>query len=50
MKELGVNEYLTVNPENREITAWLLKENKYELEYTDYGKFKSSILSLEFEF
>ena len=45
-----VKEYFTVNPENREITAWLLKENKYELEYTDFGKFKSSVLSFEFEF
>lgn len=46
----GVNEYFTVNPENREINAWVLKENKYELQYTDIGKFKSSVLLFEFEF
>ncbi len=46
----GVPEYFTVNPENREINSWLLKENKYEIQYTDIGKFKSSVLSFEFEF
>ena len=46
----GVKEYFTVNPENREITCRLLKENKYQIQYTYYGKFKSSILSLEFDF
>jgi len=46
----GVPEYFTVNPENREINSWLLKENKYEIQYTDIGKFKSSVLSFKFEF
>ncbi len=46
----GVREYFTVNPENREINSWLLKENKYEIQYTDIGKFKSTVLSFKFEF
>ncbi len=46
----GVKEYFTVNPESREINAWVLKENKYEYRYSDIGKFKSSLLSFEFEF
>ena len=46
----GVKEYFTVNPKDREIHSWLLKENKYELQYTDFGKFKSSLLLFEFEF
>lgn len=46
----GVTEYFTVNPENREINSWILKENKYELQYADMGKFKSSVRSFEFDF
>ncbi len=46
----GVREYFTVNPESREINSWLLKENKYQLQYTDIGKFKSSVLAIEFDF
>ncbi len=46
----GVKEYFTVNPDNREIHSWLLKENKYELQYTDFGKFKSSVLAFQFKF
>lgn len=46
----GVKEYFAANPENREISSWVLKENIYQLHYTDFGKFKSSILSLEFDF
>ncbi len=46
----GVKEYFTVNPENREINSWILKENKYTLQYTDIGKFKSFVLLFEFEF
>ena len=46
----GVKEYFVVNPENREITAWLLKENIYVQQYEDTGIFKSAILSFEFEF
>jgi len=46
----GVKEYFTVNPDNREITAWLLKENIYQLQYIDSGKFKSSVLQFEFDF
>lgn len=49
-EKAGVTEYFTVNPENREIDSWLLKENKYKLQYTDIGKFKSSILACEFDF
>jgi Uma2 family endonuclease len=45
-----VQEYFTVNPENREINLWILKENKYELQYTDFGKFKSIVLLFEFDF
>jgi len=45
----GVKEYFTINPENREITGWLLK-GKYESQYTDYGKFKSKVLAFEFDF
>lgn len=46
----GVQEYFTVNPENREINLWVLKENKYELKYADFGKFKSFLLLFEFDF
>lgn len=46
----GVKEYFAVNPENREITSWLLKQNIYELQYNDSGKFKSFIMQLEFDF
>ena len=46
----GVKEYFVVNPSDREITCWLLKENIYQEQYTDIGKFKSSILSFEFYF
>ena len=46
----GVKEYFAVDPENREITCWVLKEKTYHKSYTDYGKFKSLVLSLEFEF
>lgn len=46
----GVKEYFTVNPDNREIHSWLLKENKYELQYTNFGKFKSSVIACEFDF
>ncbi|MEJ7683287.1 MAG: Uma2 family endonuclease [Segetibacter sp.] len=46
----GVKEYFTVDPENREIHSWILKKNVYELQYTDIGKFKSSVLSFNFEF
>jgi len=46
----GVKEYFTVNPDNREIHSWLLKENKYELQYTDFGKFKSAVIACEFDF
>jgi len=35
----GVKEYFVVNPENREITAWLLDENLYKHQYTDIGDF-----------
>ena len=45
----GVKEYFTVNPENREVNSWLLRDG-YQHQYTDCGKFKSSILSLEFDF
>jgi len=46
----GVKEYFVVNPQNREITAWLLKQNVYVQQYEDIGIFTSAILSLEFEF
>ena len=46
----GVKEYFTVNPDNREITSWLLKENIYQLQYIDSGKFKSFILQFELIF
>lgn len=46
----GVKEYFTVNPKDREINSWFLKQNRYELQYTDFGKFKSSVLSIEFDF
>ena len=46
----GVKEYFIVNPSEREITGWLLKENVYQHQSTEAGKFKSAILSFEFEF
>lgn len=46
----GVKEYFVVDPENREITGWLLIENSYKFTYTSTGLFKSSLLSLEFQF
>lgn len=46
----GVQEYFTVKPENREINLWVLKKNKYELKYADFGKFKSFLLLFEFDF
>lgn len=46
----GVKEYFTVDPGNREINSWVLRKDKYELQYSDNGKFKSSLLSFEFEF
>lgn len=46
----GIKEYFTVNPENREINSWVLKENRYGLQYTDISKFKSSVLAFDFEF
>ena len=46
----GVKEYFTVDPENREINSWLLKEKKYELQYKGFGNLKSPLLSFEFEF
>jgi len=46
----GVKEYIVANPDTREITAWLLIENSYQLQYTTIGHFTSSILSLQFEF
>ncbi|MCW3107463.1 MAG: Uma2 family endonuclease [Segetibacter sp.] len=46
----GVKEYFVADPENREITGWRLNENMYKHQYSDVGIFKSSILSLEFEF
>jgi len=46
----GVKEYFIADPANREVTAWVLKDNKYELQYIETGKFISSILSIKFEF
>ncbi len=46
----GVKEYFIVNPESREITSWLLHNNTYQLQYTDIGLFKSSVISFEFQF
>jgi len=46
----GVEEYFIVDPANREVTAWILNNNKYELQYIETGKFKSSLLSFEFDF
>ena len=46
----GVKEYFVVDPESREISAWLLKENIYQLQYNGIGEFTSSILSLKFDF
>lgn len=46
----GVREYFIVDPKTTEITGWQLKENGYQVMYSDKGKFKSSILSFEFEF
>lgn len=46
----GVKEYFIADPETREIAAWGLKENRYELQYKDTGTFRSSLLSFEFEF
>lgn len=49
-EKAGVKEYFAVNPQNSEITSWLLKESKYEIQYSDFGKFQSSVLSIEFKF
>ena len=49
-EKAGVKEYFAVDPRNSEINSWLLKENKYEIQYSDFGKFKSSVLSIEFKF
>ena len=46
----GVKEYFVVNPDTKEMTAWILKEAMYEQQYCKVGIFKSSILSIEFEF
>ena len=46
----GVREYFTINPENRQVNAWLLFENHYELQYTDFGILTSSVLQFEFSF
>lgn len=46
----GVKEYFYVNPADREMTAWNLKENLYHLAYSGIGKFSSSLLSCDFEF
>lgn len=45
----GVPEYITVKPFKREVTAYFLKEGVYEQNYNEVGKFRSSILNLEFE-
>ena len=49
-EKAGVKEYFAVDAQNSEITSWLLKESKYEIQYSDFGKFKSSVLSIEFKF
>lgn len=46
----GVHEYFTINPVNRQVNAWLFLENHYELQYTDFGIFKSSVLQYELSF
>jgi len=46
----GVKEYFVVNPENRETTAWTLKDNVYVEQYSSIGLFRSGILAFEFEF
>lgn len=49
-EKAGVKEYFVVEPETREMTAWALTEEKYQLQYTQVGLFKSALLSFEFEF
>jgi len=46
----GVNEYFVIDPENREVSAWLLKAGSYQLQYNAIGEFKSVILSFIFDF
>lgn len=46
----AVKEYFTVNPLDRKIQSWVLLDGIYKLAYEASGKFKSSLLSFEFEF
>lgn len=46
----GVKEYFLVNPANRNILAYQLKQNSYELMYNEDGRFASALLGLEFLF
>ena len=46
----GVKEYFIINPENKRIQAYILKNGLFELSYEDEGKFRSALLNLSFEF
>lgn len=46
----GVKEYFVVDAESTEITGWLLEGKAFRHNYSDIGRFKSSLLSLAFEF
>ena len=46
----GVKEYFIVNPINKNVLAYSLKNNIYELVYEEAGFFTSSILDFEFHF
>jgi Uma2 family endonuclease len=46
----GVKEYYIVDPANRKVQAYALKNSLYEMHYERDGLFKSPLLELEFTF
>ena len=45
-----VREYITIDPRNRQVNAWLLSADHYELQFTGFGTLKSSVLQFECNF
>jgi Uma2 family endonuclease len=46
----GVKEYFVVNPSNRQVHCFILKDGAYQLAYEAEGRFASGLLGLTFEF
>lgn len=46
----GVKEYFIVNPADRKVIAYELKDNSFQLAYESEGLFKSYLLNFEFSF